>query len=327
MSRRFLDAPPKGWIRREKLLKETGISDRTLAEWFPQLGLKTCLISRGRNGLESYYEPNSIPTINRLRELRATGSRDMNEWLWRLWLEGHDVDIRGWAKKHLTSGLKELGHRHSRGNRLIRNRVRAPMHRTEIDNYAHLAAAGLAGLAQGASIHYADPPIWDLMLKIGGLPSNAKPPAGELKNIEQKYSFSYLVRVLNTVTDKEIEQARRDWQTLAGWIDAAGMIDWNVVSPDLDPKIRSLTGAPPEPPSWRARKARRQRPLPPPAVIQSLIAFWSEFAARAAVLPLLIDFRRTPMLDQMITTAAAMFQLELERLPRQPAATPESAGQ
>ena len=35
------------------------------------------------------------------------------------------------------------------------------------------------------------------MLKIGGLPSNAKPPAGELKNIEQKYSFSYLVQVLD----------------------------------------------------------------------------------------------------------------------------------
>jgi hypothetical protein len=316
MSRCFVDAPPKGWIKKETLLEETNISDRMLAEWAPQLGLRICLVSRGRKGIDSYYQPSGVPTINRLRELGATGPRDMNERLWRLWLEGHDVDIPGWAKKHLTSGLKELGRRHSSGNRLIRNRVRAPMHRTELDNYAPLAAAGRAGLAQEASIHYADPPIWELILKVGGLPSNAKPPADELKNVEQKYSFSYLVRVLDTATDKEIEQARRDLQTVAGWVDAARMIDWNVVSPELNPKIESLTGAPPEPPSWRARKARRQRPLPPPAVIQSLIAFWSEFAARAAVLPLVIDYRRSPKLDQMITTAAAMLQLEMDRLPR-----------
>jgi hypothetical protein len=193
------------------------------------------------------------------------------------------------------------------------------MHRAAFVNYAHLAAAGRAGLALEASMHNADPPILDLVLKIAGLPKNAKPPSGELKNVEQSYAFSHLRRVLNNVTGHEAEQARRDWLMLAGWVAIAGTVDWNVVTPDLEPKIRSLLGAPPDPPSWQARKAQRQRPLPPPPLIQVLLSFWKEFPARAAVLPFLIDLRRSPALDQIITTGAAMVQLQFERFPRRAA--------
>jgi hypothetical protein len=323
MSRHFTSDPPKGWISKDKLQKETGIGDRPLADWTDHFGLKTCLVSRGSEGMDSYYGPNCVATINRARELIAEAPRDMNQRLWRLWLEGHDVDVHRWAKQHLASGLKELRRLQS-SHRLIRNRVRSPSHRATLHNYAHLAAIGQAGMAEETSLHNIDPPVLELLLKTSGMPSNAI-PAGELRDVEPRFSFHYLHRVLATATDEEIEQARRDWRMLAGWVDAAGAIDWNLISPDIDAKIRALTGAPADPPSWRARKAQRQRPLPAPPLIQFLIAFWPELAVRAAVFSLLIDLRRSPTLDQIITAAAAMIDVEFGRMPRRPAMMPATA--
>jgi len=319
--RTFAPAPPEGWIDRVRLLTETGVSDRKFAEWAPKLGLRTCLVSRGRAGVEAYYPPGSIRMIKRLLEISATSPRDMNRWLWQLWLEGFDVDICGWAKKHISSGLKGLVRRKSSGPRLIRNRVRGHSHRAAFATYSHLVAAGRAGPDREVSIHNVDPPIFDLLLKIGGLPSNTKLPAGELKKGEHKVSFKYLCKVLDTATEDEIEQARRDWRMLARWSDAAKAIDWNSISPELDLKFKALTGAPSDPPSWRARKAQRQRPWPAPPLVQNLVALWPELAARATVLPFLIDLRRSPTLGQMITTWAATIDLVFERCPRRLAAT------
>ena len=323
--RTFASAPPNGWISRDRLLVETGIGERRLADWAEQLGLRTCLVSRGRGGFESYYPPESVGTLKRLLELSADIAAQFDEWLWRLWLEEHEVDIRAWARKHLAGGLKNLGRRRSIGSRLIRDRVRGPMHRTAFSHYADLAASGRAGPARDASMHNADPPILDLVLRMGGLPGNAGPPSGELKSVEHTYEFSCLDRILETASDDEFTQARRDWQTLARWVDAAQTVDWNAVSPDVSLQIKSLTGAPPDPPSWRARKARRQRPLPPPDLVRFLMAFWPELAARAALLPLLIHLRRSPTLDKVITEAVAMVDLGFDRLPRRRPASLKSA--
>ena len=107
--RTFVSAPPNGWISRERLLVETGIGERRLADWGPRLGLRTCLVSHGRGGMESYYPPDSIRTVKHFLELSANTPRDTDERLWRLWLEEENVDIIAWAKKHLDSGLIELG--------------------------------------------------------------------------------------------------------------------------------------------------------------------------------------------------------------------------
>jgi hypothetical protein len=323
--RAFASAPPNGWITRDRLLAETGIGERKLAAWAAQLGLRTCLVSRGRGGLDSYYPSESIGTIKRLLELSAESPRNLDEWLWRLWLEGHEVDVRAWARKHLAYGLKELGRRRSSGSRLIQNRIRGPMHRAALSHYANFAASGRAGPARDASMHNADPPILDFVLRIGGLPGNAGPPSGELKKVEHSYEFSCLDRILQDATDDELTQARRDWQTLARWVDAAQAVDWNAVSPDVSARIKSLTGARPDPPSWRARKAQRQRPMPPPDLVRFLMDFWPELAARAAILPLLIHLRRSPTLDKVITEGVAMVDSGFDRLPRRPA-SPRSSG-
>jgi hypothetical protein len=323
--RTFVSAPPNGWISRERLLVETGIGERKFAGWAAQLGLRTCLVSRGRDGFESYYPFEYIGTIKRLQELIGNSRRNFDQWLWRLWLEGHDVDIRAWAREHLASGLKKLGRRGSSAARLIRNRVRGPMHRTALADYAHLAAAGRAGPARDASLHNADLPILDIMLRIGGLPSKAGPPSGELKHIEHAFELSSLDRILENATDEELTQARRDWQALARCVDAAQTVDWDAVSPEMSARI-SLVEARPDPPSWRARKAQRQRPLPPPVPVRLLMAFWPELAVRATALPLLIHYRRLPTMNQVFTEAVAIVDLWLHQLPRRRPASLKSDG-
>src|SRR5262245_29142374 len=122
-ARTFASEPPNGWISRDRLLVETGIGERRLAGWAEQLGLRTCLVSRGRGGFESYYPPGSVGTIRRVLELSTDSPRNWDDWLWRIWLEDHEFDIRAWAREHLASGLKKLARRRSSGSRLIRDRV------------------------------------------------------------------------------------------------------------------------------------------------------------------------------------------------------------
>jgi hypothetical protein len=321
--RKFVKAPPKGWITKKTLLADTGVDERVFDGWVEKLGLETCLVSRGKTGITSYYPPKTIRTIQRLSELRVSSRRNIDEWIWQLWLEEHDVDICAWANRHLADGLKRLGRGQSKGYRFIFDRVRSPTDRAALENYAGLAAAGLAGVtaqastnAEQASIYNAEPPIFDAMLKVAGLPLNARLPGGELRNIESRASTAYLGHVLDAATSEEVAQARRDWQMIAGWIRAAEAVDWSLVAPDIDRKIRTLTGARPDPPSVQARKAQRSRPVLPPGLVQWLLAFGNELAVRAAVLPLLIDLRRSPALSEAISTAAAMIELELEKLPR-----------
>jgi hypothetical protein len=197
-------------------------------------------------------------------------------------------------------------------------RIRSQMNRGGLDRYAEMAVAGGAALGQEVSIHYADPPLFDSLLKLAGLPGNAKLPKGELKNMERWFSFAHLRGVLDTSTEEEIEQARRDWQMLARWVHASKTVNWVAVAPEIERKLKSLTGASPDPPSIQARKAQRRRPVPPPIIIQALLAFWDELAARAAVLPFLIHLRRTSWIDCVISIAAAMVDWEFERLPRLP---------
>src|SRR6185312_8317502 len=97
-------------------------------------------------------------------------------------------------------------------------------------------------------------------------------PDGELRNVETRWSTAYLCHVLENVTDEEVAQSRRDWQTIVGWIRAAEAVDWGLVAPEIDSRLRILMGARPDPPSVQARKAQRSRPASPPVFVQSGLA-------------------------------------------------------
>jgi hypothetical protein len=48
------------------------------------------------------------------------------------------------------------------------------------------------------------------------------------------------------------------------------------------------------PRSLLERRARRTRPLPPPGIVTFLLALWRDFNSRAALVPFLINLRRSP---------------------------------
>jgi hypothetical protein len=51
-------------------------------------------------------------------------------------------------------------------------------------------------------------------------------------------------------------------------------------------------------------------------LVQSLLAFGNDLVARSAMLPLLIDVRRSARLNSVISLAAALVELELEKAPK-----------
>jgi hypothetical protein len=127
--RKFVKAPPKGWIAKEKLLDETVVDERVFDDWVDKLGLKNCLVSRGKGRITSYYPPDTSGTIRRILELRVSARRNIDEWIWHLWDEEHDVDTCAWARRHLANGLKKLGRRQPGAFKFIFDRVRSPTDR------------------------------------------------------------------------------------------------------------------------------------------------------------------------------------------------------
>jgi hypothetical protein len=323
--------PPKGWITLQELCARTGASERNLSEWRRRgLGVPEPLpISLGRRGTVSYYPVETVRLIDRLNELRQQ-TRDVDKWLWQLWLDGFRVNIRLWAKKHLDNLQKRLDggvdakSLRSPTGRHLANRVRRATDREEFIQ-AWLGVA--AELVQLVNLYAtAEPPIFDIMLKVIGLPSNVRPPDSglrrELRNVD--LSFGGLSKtIIGDASDEDFEQARRDWQVIAGFIQSAGKVDWSATAAGWETRIKSLAGASPDPPSIRARKAQRVRLQRPPEVINVLWALWHEPVGRAAMLAALLAFRRSQHFSQFISEVLAGADSLFERLLSDDPAPPE----
>jgi MerR HTH family regulatory protein len=324
--------PPKGWISLKELRSHTGASERNLSEW-RRLGLgvpEPMQISLGRRGTASYYPPETVQLIRRLNELRQQ-IRNADKWLWQLWFDGFKVDIRSWAKKHLDNLQKRLDggvdakSLRSPIGRQLSNRVRRAPDRDEFIR-AWLAVA--AGMDQLVSLYAtAEPPIFDIMLKVSGLPSNAKPPDRDLRRELNKVDLSVgglSKTIAADASEADLEQARRDWRMIAGLIEATEMIDWNAATAAWEARMRSLAGAALDPPSIRARKAQRMRPLSPPQIIIALRILWHESGARAAMLAALIAFRRSPYFSNVVSAMLAGAGSWFDGLPSREPALPEA---
>jgi hypothetical protein len=328
--------PPKGWISLHELRARTGVSERNLSEWRRFcLGVPEPLpISLGRRGTVSYYPPETVSLIRRINELRQQ-VRDADKWLWQLWLDGFKVDIRSWAKKHLDSlqgrldgGVDEKSLRSPTGRQLS-NRVRRALDR---DEFIHAWLAVTAGVAPLVGLYAtAEPPIFDIMLKVSGLPSNARLPDRDLRRELSKMDLSFAGLSKTIIADasgEDFEQARRDWRVIAGVIEAAEMIDWSAATAAWEARISSLAGALPDPPSIRARKAQRVRPLPPPTIIVTLRTLWHESVARAVVLAAVIAFRRSPFFSNLVSAMLVGAEFWFEGLPsRKPDSSEEPAAE
>jgi hypothetical protein len=314
--------PPEGWISLQELCARTSASKRNISEW-RRLGLgvpEPLQKSLGRKGTASYYPEETLALIDRLNELRRK-IRDVDDWLWQLWLDGFKVEIRSWVKKHIDrlqpklNGPLNAKSLRSPIGRLVSNPVRRERDR---DDFIRAWVGVAAGMAQLAGVYStAEPPIFDIMLKVIGFPSNIMPPDRDLRRklSEMGLSFGGLSEIVADASDDDFEQARRDWRLIAGFIDGAERIDWTAATAAWDARTKSVAGAAPDFPSIRARTARRVRPLSPPQIIIALRDLWHESIARAVMLATLMAFRRSPYFSNIVSEILAGLQSVFEGLP------------
>ena len=139
--------------------------------------------------------------IRRLKELQRD-TRDANKWVWQLWLEGFSADIHVWVKKRLS--------RPRRSNLHGSSQVISENHRIG-PRSTSWAADIAAGRDQQASLYNAEPPIFDILLKAGGLPNPKSPfysggpiPDRELR-VEQM-SVARLREIVDSASDDELNK-------------------------------------------------------------------------------------------------------------------------
>jgi hypothetical protein len=101
---------PADWLSEAALTQGLGVAEsdrskfhRNLQNW-RQSGLLLVPMIRYHGvgiGNEPFYPPVTIEMIRRLEELREQYPRNMDEWLWELWLDGYPVDVIAWCRRRL----------------------------------------------------------------------------------------------------------------------------------------------------------------------------------------------------------------------------------
>lgn len=326
----FAGSRPPGWIERGDLLAATGENERNLVE-FRGYGIvpRPVEVASKRRGKVSYYHPASIPIIQRLHTLKETTPRNMDEWLWHLWLEEYPVDIRLWVGKHLASFEKRLDAVEAAGgiaalpletpsrfnpSRAAWGRVRSKDDRRTLFTALFTIARGNARLDLLGKADGTGPMLLDLVLKAGGIRVREGPPDRELSSAD--VSLSGLAVLMDGAREAELKQARRDCLSINRLADTAEMIDWPQTMAALEPIAARLA---PEPPSKEARKGERVRPRPAPEAVRFCLAIWNDVEARAVLLPFLILVRRSPDHGNRLTGLLAAAEFALSRFPRRQA--------
>jgi hypothetical protein len=59
-------------------------------------------------GNEAVYPPVTISIVRRIDDLRRQWPRDMDEWLWQLWLDAYPIDIIKWCRDRLLRHAKAI---------------------------------------------------------------------------------------------------------------------------------------------------------------------------------------------------------------------------
>src|SRR5690348_10532131 len=106
---------PGDWIFEAELAQQTGVANndedrrkfhRNLANWrqhwlllklydgLPVPSVRPLGIGNGP-GNEAWYPPITIAMVHRINELGLQFPKNMDEWLWHLWLEGYPSEIVG----------------------------------------------------------------------------------------------------------------------------------------------------------------------------------------------------------------------------------------
>jgi hypothetical protein len=311
------------WLSEQDLRAATGISRHNLVRWRQQSLIpapKRRFLGRSA-GSASYYPPVAVPMIQRLYQLRRQ-NRDVDEWLWRLWIDGFPINIRSWAHTRLARAQKavariknskdlQIGMTGVANRRATRTDPRRPIHRRLKGSNRHSllmwAAAVAFGIEPAKSLYDPASPAFDALKKAGGL-SNEPPPDPEIN--PERLSLGRLREILTRANDAELEQAREDWRSISKLAEMAEAIDWHHTRTIID--------------------ARRTSSVQPPAPIDFFLSIWHDFDVRALLLPSFIDLHRSPEHSQRFSEILAFGAWALAQCPRRvqrPEAGPDRAGE
>jgi hypothetical protein len=315
---------PRGWISLDGLLAETGISKgalNNLRQRYRYVIPRPLVVAlaTGR-GAAAYYPPQTARVIHRLNELRRDNPNP-DECLWRLWLEGPPVDIRGWASER----TEQLGQwaAETYGNnggdtlrkaalafvRFLKGRVRNVERLSDLLDWSVSAAAGDDAAGRDLS-EPGGPPILHTTAQAADAPAPASLPAPVVAKLivvlVELMDLQRQTEIARNATGEEVEWARQQLRVADRIIAAVKMFDWNSAWPTIEPLVPR---AKPEPPSWRARKAQRKRPLRAPAFVGLTLRMWRRFDARAWVFAALINLgRRGPLWSKGIGELLAFIE-------------------
>lgn len=299
-------------ISEQELRDATGIDHHTLRRVRKWLFLSPVRKFPGRGaGSVSYYPRIAVPMIRRFLELRSE-TRNIEDCVWRLWIEGFPIEIREWALRRLRPFDARLAAALNGDIGKVRKDAIAtgsakparthpayPIHGRLGSNAAysllHWAFDVMAGLTPAKSLYDPASPSFDAVQKAGGLTSGDwGAPDPELT--VESLSLSRLCEILNGANVDELEQARRDWAMIAQFMDASGATDWRSVR--------------------KALHVERTSSAKPIAPVDFLVALWHEPDARAVLLAGLIHFRRSPNHSHKISEILAVVGFALTHFPR-----------
>jgi hypothetical protein len=160
------------------------------------------------------------------------------------------------------------------------------------------------------------PPILHIVAQAAGVPAPASLPspveAKLIMALVELLDLQRQTKIARNATDGEVEWARLQLRAADRIIAAMKKVDWNSAWPTIEPLVPR---AKPEPPSWRARKAQRKRPLGAPAFVGLTLRMWRRFDARAWVFAALIDLgRRGPRWSKGIGELLAFIEAGITSL-------------
>jgi hypothetical protein len=323
---------PRGWITLDRLLAETGIDKDTLnnlRQRYRYVIPRSLVIPRatGRGGV-AFYPPETASIIRRLNELRRENPNP-DDCLWRLGLEGHRVDIRGWA----SDRIEQLGlwaaetYAGITGDMLrkaalafkpfLKGRVRYDERVRDLLDWSLSAAAGDHAAGRDLS-EPGGPPIRHTLAQATGMPAPASHPSREEAEL-----FAVMIELMDLqrqaeiardAADEQVEWALQVLRVVDRIIATIKTLNWNSAWPTIEPFVPR---AKPEPPSWRARKAQRKRPLPAPAFVGVISAGWRRFDIRASAFSVLINLcSRNPAWSKGIAELLAFIEAKVTSLSR-----------
>jgi hypothetical protein len=229
---------PADWISEAELATAVGVSDgdqskfhRNLLNWRHHGLLPECYDGQPvpmvrplgvGPGNEAVYPSVTIAMVRRIDELRRQWPRDMDEWLWQLWLDAYPIDIIKWCRKRLLGHAEVISDIDQK--RLVEAATRKPAKRSDARRtfYRRLKAQGWFALmtwavnvaigARGVQSLFdpTSPPLTALAKLVEPIANNSSVRDKLVGSGIEDIAVGQLLSILDEADATELERARID---------------------------------------------------------------------------------------------------------------------